>query len=1065
MRKFTPGYAPIFAVLLALVLGFQALTAFPQALGCSDNWDTTFTSNGADDQINAIASDGNGNIYFGGEFNNIQGMPANGIAKWNGTSWSALGSGINGDIFAIAISGNDVYVGGSFNVAVSDGMARNVAKWDGTQWTRLGNGLGGGTHLVRSIAVYGGEVYIGGNFNTADGSPSNGIVKWNGTAYSALPIAAGDVRALAVNNGSLYAGGFVAPTTGSSVGILQFDGTTWTALGAAANTSVTAIAFSGNDVYVVGDIRLTGQPNSQAAKFDGTAWTRMAGVFSGGIMNAVAIHQGELYVGGSMTDPPNAFNSIARWNGTSWVGVGSGGTGNGVLGGTSVSERVMSLASIGGTLYVGGNYTMAGGQGARNISKYASGTWTPFSGTGLDGTVSAIAVSGNDVYVGGNFSSAGTATAGKIAKWNNLTGTWTALGTGIVGDNTSIQAIAVVGNKVYAGGTFTSIGGVSANNIAVWNGTTWSAMGTGANATVRVIIARGDELYIGGDFTSAGGQVANRVARWNGSSWNGLGSTILPTSVVSMAFKGNDLYVTTPTTTVANPAYFSKYDGTTWTALGGDLGDRGVSSVAVIGDDIYVSGGFTTINGVTVNRIAKYNNGTWTPLGNGLPPVGGPSIGGTRLITLGSELISIGDFTLASGGPANRIGRWNGTAWTGFGTGANDTPFAAAAGNGDLFVGGPFSTTGCRTSPYFSRWRETVWNGSAGGDWHNSANWGGNTVPPAGSGVSINAGNASISTADVTVSSLVVGSGRTLTVGAGRTLIVNGRFDITNGTVNGPGTIVVNGDLTLNGGTIAGANSLTVNGNLNLVDGTIAGNGPVNLTTCRLTSLTGGSATSYISSPFTRCVDRDGTYRFPVGSGGVYAPVELSNIVGNGNFTVEPKTGAYVGGVGFPVNRLNRHWVTSTSTVTQADITFTYADTEVVGLEARYRLWSINGGNALLVPATINNSTNRATANGVTTFATFSMAEAPSIAQTLKGRVRMASGKGAYGVFVTLTDQAGNVRTAMTNMFGYYQFPGVMTWENYTIAVRAKRYTFATSSQTLLFPENSADINFSSTDH
>jgi len=1065
MRTFTPRFATIFSLLIALTVYFHTSTVIGQNVGCSDNWDTTFTSNGADDQINAITSDGNGNIYFGGEFNNIQGMPANGIAKWNGTAWSALGNGINGRINAIAVSGNDVYVGGDFNVAVSDGMARNVAKWDGTSWTRLGNGLGGGTHTVRSVAVYGGEVYIGGNFNIPDGSPSTGIVKWNGTAYSALPIAAGDVRALSVNNGSLYVAGFVALTAGPSVGVLKFDGTDWTSLGAAANTSVSAIAFSGNEVYVVGDIRITGQPNSNVAKHDGTTLTRMGGVFSNGIMNAVAIHDGELYVGGSMTEPSNAFNSIARWNGTSWVGIGSGGTGIGVLGGTSISERVKSLASIGGTLYVGGNYTMAGGQGARNLSKYASGTWTPFSGTGLDGPVNAVAISGNDVYVGGNFGSAGTATAGKIAKWNNLTGTWSALGSGIVGDNSSIQAIAVVGTKVYVGGTFTSIGGVSANNVAVWNGTTWSAMGTGANATVRVIVARGDEVYIGGDFGTAGGQTANRVARWNGTAWNGLGSTILPTSVVSMAFKGNDLYVTTPTTTVANPAYFSKFDGTTWTALGGDLGDRGVSSVAVIGDDIYVSGGFTTINGVTVNRIAKYNNGTWTPLGNGLPSPGGSGIGGTRLITLGNELISIGDFTLATGGPANRIARWNGTAWTGFGTGSDVTPNAAAAGNGDLFVGGAFSTTGCRTSPYFSRWRENVWNGSAGGDWHNAANWGGSNVPPSGAGVSINAGNASITSLDVTVSSLVVASGRTLTVGAGRTLTINGRFDVTNGTVNGPGTIVVNGDLTLNGGTIAGANSLTINGNLNLVDGTIAGNGPVNLTTCRLTSLTGGSVTSYISSPFTRCVDRDGIYRFPVGSGGVYAPMELSNIIGDGSFTVEPKTGAFSGGTGFPVNRMNRHWLTATSTVTRADVAVNYTDSEVVGLEQRYRLWSIVGGNAQLLTTTLNTTTNRASATGVTTFGAISMAEAPSIAQVLKGRVRGLGGKGANGVIVTLTDQGGNVRSAITNPFGYYQFPGVMTWDTYTVTVRSKRYTFTTATQNLMFPENSADVNFTATDH
>ena len=1027
--------------------------------GCNDGWDTAFTTNGADDQINAVVSDGLGNIYIGGEFSSIQGIPAKGIAKWNGTAWSALGSGINGDIFAIAVSGNDVYVGGSFNVAVSDGMARNVAKWDGTAWTRMGNGLGGGTHFVRSVAVYGGNVYIGGSFNTADGSPASGIVKWDGSAYSALPIAAGEIRSLVVSGGALYAGGFVAVTAGPSVGIVKWDGSSWTELGTAANTNVTSITFSGSDMYVGGSIILTGQQNSHVAKFDGTTWTRL-GFFSNGIVNAVAVYNGDLYVGGYLPDPPNTFNHLAKWNGTTWTGVGTG-----VSGGTSVSETVMALATIDNTLYVGGNFTTAGGQGARNISRYASGTWTAFSGTGLDSAANAIAVSGTDIYVGGTFTSAGTVTANKIAKWNSVANSWSALGTGVPAANTAINAIAVAGDKVYAGGTFTNIGGVSANNIAVWNGTAWAALGTGVNASVTSIIVKGEDVYVGGGFTTAGGAAANRVAKWNGTAWAGLDSAILPNTVVSMSFMGNDLYVGIPTTTIANPAYFSKYDGTSWTQLGADLGDRGVSSVAVLGSDVYVAGGFTSINGTTVNRVAKWNGTTWSALGGGLPSPTG-QLSGVRLAAAGNELIAIGDFTVAGGGPADRIARWNGTAWAPLGTGLNDVGSAVVSAGGDILVGGAFTTAGCNASPYFARYRNTVWTASTSSDWHTPGNWANSTIPPVNGTATVVSGDAVISSADVTLGDLVVTGGRTLTIASGRTLTVNGRLDLTNGSLAGPGSVIVNGSVNLTGGNIVGLAALTVNGSLVLSGAGISGVGLVDITDCRTTAIAGGGSNTFINSPLRRCVDRPGVYRFPVGSNGLYVPVELSNAQGVGTFTVEPKTGAYSGAaIGLPANRLQRWWNTIAAGITQADLAVVYQDSEVVGIEGRYRAYRIAGGNAQLLPSSTVIATNRTTVPAVTSFAALTLAEGPATFETLKGRIRTARGLGADRVLVSLTDGLGNVRYAMTNNFGYYRFINVETWKPYTIRLQSKKYTFASTELLVNFIESNPDINFVSTDH
>ena len=48
---------------------------------------------GTNGTVNATAVDGSGNLYIGGSFTFVGTVAANRIAEWNGTSWSALGSG------------------------------------------------------------------------------------------------------------------------------------------------------------------------------------------------------------------------------------------------------------------------------------------------------------------------------------------------------------------------------------------------------------------------------------------------------------------------------------------------------------------------------------------------------------------------------------------------------------------------------------------------------------------------------------------------------------------------------------------------------------------------------------------------------------------------------------------------------------------------------------------------------------------------------------------------------------------------------------------------------------
>jgi hypothetical protein len=144
------------------------------------------------------------------------------------------------------------------------------------------------------------------------------------------------------------------------------------------------------------------------------------------------------------------------------------------------------------------------------------------------GGVQARAVSGTTLYAGGYFTTAGGVTANYIAQWNGSA--WSALGSGMGGDSPfapSVSALAVSGTTLYAGGYFTTAGGVTANYIAQWNGSAWSALGSGIGGGIPLVYAlvvRGTDLYAGGYFTTAGGVTASHIAMWNGSAWSVLGS-------------------------------------------------------------------------------------------------------------------------------------------------------------------------------------------------------------------------------------------------------------------------------------------------------------------------------------------------------------------------------------------------------------------------------------------------------------------------------------------------------------------------------------------------------------
>lgn len=350
----------------------------------------------------------------------------------------------------------------------------------------------------------------------------------------------------------------------------------------------------GSGALVVGGFftSVGGVPANRVATWNGAAWSALgSGTGFGAVLAMATFNDGSgsaLYVGGTFfTAGGSPANCIAKWNGSAWTPLGAG-----------LDNEVDALAVFddggGPALYAAGAFTTAGGIPANRVAKWNGSAWSAL-GSGTNSFVRALAVfndgTGSALYAAGIFSTAGGVPAHRIAKWNGSA--WSPLGLGITGGD--VQALAVVndgtGPALYAGGTFTSAGGASANGIAKWNGTSWQALGPGlSGGSVNTMCGfddgYGPKVYVGGSFTSSGGQSINRVAVWNGASWAqvgaGLGAEVRAFAVFNDGLcRGADLWVAGAfATSPANDKYVARWAGCPIGGSGiiGDFdGDGGVN--------------------------------------------------------------------------------------------------------------------------------------------------------------------------------------------------------------------------------------------------------------------------------------------------------------------------------------------------------------------------------------------------------------------------------------------------------------------------------------------------------
>ena len=377
----------------------------------------------------------------------------------------------------------------------------------------------------------------------------------------------------------------------------------------------------------------------------------------------------------------------------------------------------------------GGDYT--GATLLNNIGQRGGTKWTGY-GLGTNAAVTALAGSGSTLYAGGGFTAAGSLVVKNIARFSG--GKWSPLGSGTVGSGGSCAVSAtVVGictmtidpatGHLYVGGSFTAINGVPANNVAVWNGKAWKAVGGGTDGLVNFLAIMDGVLYAGGRFGHADGNPADDLAQWplsggpwsalpgdpavavgSGNAWQDDVNSLTPITTVfsdhCLAIGGGFLDFTGTAVcglvlydaTAATPTSYSYYGQDTGTTPG--VGPTGsVLTTSVDGTDLYVGGSFTIAGGHSASDIAVLHFGG-TP-GNfwGTPgQVTGSQV--SSITKVGSSLYLAGAFTAAGGVAAANVISYTpgaGTPWTKLSSGvggSSDILYTLWQGSAGLYAGG-----------------------------------------------------------------------------------------------------------------------------------------------------------------------------------------------------------------------------------------------------------------------------------------------------------------------------------------------------------------------------------------
>lgn len=249
----------------------------------------------------------NGDLIACGSFTEIEGVAANNIARFDGSTWQPMGTGLDDAGTKLSLAGSDLIVSGDFTQV--DGVpASRIARWDGSSWSALGSGL-----LASPFALAGhddGQVYA--SFLGAASALAGPLLRWDGSAWLSVPTGGGaPAPGQMIFDLAVMANGTLVVCTSSQglagLGTIRtFDGTAWQFLGSPGGQFATQVM-----VVPDGSIYAVVAPGG-VTLWDGISWDRFGGV---SVLAQATLANGQFVAAGSFT---GVGTGVVSWTGGNW---------------------------------------------------------------------------------------------------------------------------------------------------------------------------------------------------------------------------------------------------------------------------------------------------------------------------------------------------------------------------------------------------------------------------------------------------------------------------------------------------------------------------------------------------------------------------------------------------------------------------------------------------------------------------------------------------------------------------------------------------------------------------
>jgi hypothetical protein len=211
-----------------------------------------------------------GRLIVGGAFTHTASSEVDGIAAWDGSTWSPIGMGFQQpgqpavSVRSLTTFNSELIAGGCFSVSGTTAVNR-VARCAGSSWQPLGSGLAPDSSTVCALHEFGTDLIAGGDFSSVGSFLSQGIARWDGVAWQTFEpavIALPDTGVESMESflGKLYVGGGFAGVTGvpNTAHLAIWDGDEWRGLQDEADSTITSLLVWGGDLYAAGHFTTIG---------------------------------------------------------------------------------------------------------------------------------------------------------------------------------------------------------------------------------------------------------------------------------------------------------------------------------------------------------------------------------------------------------------------------------------------------------------------------------------------------------------------------------------------------------------------------------------------------------------------------------------------------------------------------------------------------------------------------------------------------------------------------------------------------------------------------------------